>query len=120
MGVHRRKCARHVVHRKAGELMATIMQLPTLTRDEATDAQVQALKDMAGLLKMREMAQMCARDLARYTHPPLAPVPYKPNEDKEQPGGNPKLADPIPVHPAVRAAFERAAAGLPPEPRKRL
>ena len=57
-------------HRKAGELMAVILSLPTLTRDEATDAQVQALKDMAGLLKMREMAQMCARDLARYTTPP--------------------------------------------------
>ena len=42
------------------------------------------------------------------------------DEAKEQPGGNPKLADPIPVHPTVRAAFERAAAGLPPEPRKRL
>ena len=38
-------------HRKAGELMAVIMQLPTLTHDEVTGAQVQALKDMAGLLK---------------------------------------------------------------------
>ena len=51
-------------HRKAGELMAAILALPTLTHDEVTDAQVQALKDMAGLLRMREMAQMCARDLA--------------------------------------------------------
>jgi len=49
-------------HRKAAELMAVIMSLPTLTRNEATDAQVEALKDMAGLLKMREMAQVCARD----------------------------------------------------------
>ena len=39
---------------------------------------------------------------------------------KEQTGGDAKSADLIPVHPAVRAAFERAAAGLPPEPRKRL
>ena len=45
--------------------MAVIMSLPTLTRDEATDAQVQALKDMAGLLKMREISEMCARDLCR-------------------------------------------------------
>ena len=82
--------------------------------------QLQAMKDFAGVIRCRELAQQCARDLARYTHPPMAPVPYKPNEAKEQPGGNLKLVDPIPVHPAVRAAFERAAAGLPPEPRKRL
>ena len=38
-------------HRKAGGLMAAILALPTLTHDEVTDAQVQALKDMAGLLR---------------------------------------------------------------------
>ena len=64
-------------HRKAGELMAVIMQLPTLTHDEVTDAQVQALKDMAGLLRMREMAQMCARDLARYTTRPWRQSPTR-------------------------------------------
>ena len=105
-------------HRRAAELLATIMALP-IKADPAAD-QLAAFHDFAGVIRCRELAQQCARDLARYTHPPMAPVPYKPNEAKEQPGGNPKLVDPIPVHPAVRAAFERAAAGLPPEPRKRL
>ena len=105
-------------HYRAAQVMATIMAMP-LGADADAD-QLQALKDFAGVIRCRELTQQCARDLARYTHPPMAPVPFKPNEAKEQPGGNAKLVDPIPVHPAVRAAFERAAAGLPPEPRKRL
>jgi hypothetical protein len=110
-------------HRKAGELMAVIMSLPTLTRDEATDAQVQALKEMAGLLKMREMAQMCARDLARYTHPPLAPKPFSAAEEKPSGPGAAHLRPGIQVIPTPRAvseAFRRVAEGLPLEPQKRL
>ena len=110
-------------HRKAGELMAVIMSLPTLTRDEATDAQVQALKDMAGLLKMREMAEMCARDLCRYTHPPLAPKPYTeaPQAGNRHPGSGKRGYW---AHPHAQGGQStpspRIAAGLPPEPRKRL
>jgi hypothetical protein len=34
-----------------------------------TSTQLQALIDLAGAIKL---AQMCARDLARYTHRPMA------------------------------------------------
>ena len=65
---------------------------------------------------------MCARDLARYTHPPLAPKPFSAAEeaaDKPSGAGRPAIKL-IPTPRAVSEAFRRAAAGLPPEPRKRL
>ena len=76
---------------------------------------------MAGLLRMREMAQMCARDLCRYTHPPLAPKPYTeaPQAGNRQPGSGKPGLEHIPTPKAVSDAFALAAAGLPPEPRKR-
>jgi hypothetical protein len=101
-------------HRKAGELMAAILALPTLTHDEVTDAQMHALKDMAGLLRMRELAQQCARDLAPYVH-------SKADARRPEKGapGAPRITH-IPTPKAVIEAYERAAAGLPPEPRRKL
>jgi hypothetical protein len=95
------------------------MSLPTLP-GRGADAPVLALKDRAGLLRMREMAQMCARDLARYTHPPMAPKPYTeaPQAGNRHPGSG-KAIGHIPTPKAVSDAFARIAAGLPPEPRKR-
>jgi hypothetical protein len=60
-------------HRKAREVLATIMAMPLGT--DVNEDQLQALKDLLGVIKMREMSQMCVRDLARYTHPPMAPRP---------------------------------------------
>ena len=102
--------------------MTVIMGLSTLTRDEVTDAQVQALKDMACLLKMREMSEVRARDLCRYTHPPLAPKPYTeaPQAGNRYPRSTKAAIGHIPTPKSVSDAFARIAAGLPPEPRKRL
>ena len=61
---------------------------------------------------MREMAQTCARDLARYTHPPMAPKPFS----ALQGPANAKQLERIPTPKAVSDAFARIAAGLPPEP----
>ena len=60
--------------------------------------------------------QMCARDLARYTHPPMAPIA----PGALQGPANAKALERIPTPKAVSDAFARIAAGLPPEPRKRL
>ena len=55
-------------HYRAAELMAAIMALPL--GEDATADQLAALKDMAGMIKCRELAQQCARDLARFTPRP--------------------------------------------------
>ena len=102
----------HFFHIRAAEVLATIMALP-LGRD-AEGEQLQALKDWAGIVKCRELAQMCARDLARYTHAPMA---AKPAVEK---AAKPKELQHIPTPKAVSDAFQRIVDGLPPEPRKRL
>ena len=60
-------------HHRAAELMAAIMALPL--GENAQADQLAALKDLAGMIKCRELAQQCARDLARYTHAPMAAKP---------------------------------------------
>jgi hypothetical protein len=102
-------------HTKAREVLATITALPVADDVDAT--QLQALQDLAGVIKMRELAQQCARDLARYTHPPMA---AKPAGDATGGGKRAPAIEYIPTPKAVMDAYERAAAGLPPEPRKRL
>ena len=54
-----------VFHYRAAEVFASIMAMPLGA--DATADQLSALKDMAGMVKCRELAQQCARDLARYT-----------------------------------------------------
>ena len=101
-------------HYRAAEIMATILAMPM--SEDATADQLAAFHDMAGLVKCRELSQQCARDLARYTHAPMAP---KPASDAPRPGNTREL-ERIPTPKAVSDAFARIAAGLPPEPRKRL
>jgi hypothetical protein len=82
---------------------------------DVNEDQLQALKDLLGVIKMREMSQMCARDLARYTHPPMA---RKAAGDDLQ--ASKARVERIPTPKAVSEAFRRVVDGLPPEPRKRL
>ena len=104
-------------HTRAAQLLATIMALPL--RDEATADQLQAFHDMAGLIRCRELAQGCARDLARYTHAPMAATaPAIKSGAAGMVAG--AAIEHIPTPKAVSDAFARAAAGLPPEPRRRL
>ncbi len=60
-------------HYRAAEVLTTIIAMPL--GDDVDATQLQALQDFAGVIKMRELAQQCARDLARYTHAPMAPKP---------------------------------------------
>ena len=59
-------------HRRAAEVIATIPAMPPGANADAD--QLQAMKDLADAIKMREMAQLCARDLAKYI-PPMSPKP---------------------------------------------
>ena len=102
-------------HRRAAQVLAVIMAMP-MTADVEAD-QHQALKDFAGVMRCREMAQMCARDLARYIHSPKAP---ERSSSTAENASNAKALEHIPTPKAVSDAFALAAAGLPPEPRKRL
>jgi len=99
-------------HRRAAELLATIMALPIA---DATADQLAAFHDFAGLIKCRELSQSCARDLAKYVHAPVAPAPAVAPAAASRPA-----LEHIPTPKAVSDAFALAAAGLPPEPRKRL
>ena len=101
-------------HYRAAEVLASIMAMPLGA--DATADQLSALKDLAGMVKCRELAQQCARDLARYTHHPMAAVAPSaiPSPGKQQ------AIERIPTPKAVSDAFAAAAAGLAPEPRKRL
>ena len=102
-------------HRRAGEVMATILAMP-LGPDAHVD-QLEAMKDFAAVIRMRELAQACARDMAKYVHPPIGPIAPA----AVLGAGNARArVEHIPVPKAVADAFERAAAGLPPEPRRRL
>jgi len=103
-------------HIRAAEVLATIMATP-LGADAPPD-QLQLMRDWAGIVKCRELAQMCARDLAKYEHSPMGP---KPATDALKPGKAPaKAIETIPTPQAVSDAFQRIVDGLPPEPRKRL
>jgi hypothetical protein len=51
-------------HYRAEEVLTTIIAMPLGDNVDAT--QLQGLQDFAGVIKMRELAQQCARDLARY------------------------------------------------------
>lgn len=104
----------HFFHIRAAEVLATIMATP-LGADSPPD-QLALMKDWAGIVKCRELAQACARDLARYTHSPMAPKPATPQPN----ASNPAAIQHIPTPKAVSDAFAKAAEGLPPEPRKRL
>lgn len=99
-------------HHRAAQVLETIMLKP-LSEDAESD-QVQALRDFAGVIQLRQIAQSCARDLARYEHAPMAAKPAKVDEAK------PLEVQHIPTPKAVSDAFAAAAQGLAPEPRKRL
>jgi hypothetical protein len=99
-------------HHRASQIMATIMALP-LGQDVEAE-QLSALQDFAGVIQLRQIAQSCARDLARYEHAPMAAKPAKVDEAK------PLEVQHIPTPKAVSDAFAAAAQGLAPEPRKRL
>ena len=89
-------------HYRAAEVLATIMAMPL--GDDVDATQLQALQDFAGVIKMRELAQQCARDLARYVHAPIAPNAPAPI----QRSGNARpVAHPTPK--AVSDAFARIA-----------
>jgi hypothetical protein len=115
-------------HNRAGEILAAIMQLPTATRDQQSDVQLEALKMMADHFRMRDKAGEAANMLARYVHRPLAAIPHK--EGEKAPAEMPTttmgkleskpVVELIPLHPAADAAFRRAAQGLPPLPRSKL
>lgn len=103
-------------HIRAGQVLAAIMLRP-LGEDE-DQTRLEALQDLAGVIKMREMAQQCARDLAPYVHAKKAP------ETRKEAQGAGKAAQQaiqhIPTPQSVTDAFQRVVDGLPPEPRKRL
>ena len=100
-------------HVRAAEILASLMALPL--GEDANADQLAGVKDFAGVIKMRELAQQCARDLARYTHAPMAAKPPATLQRRQS-----TTLERIPTPKAVSDAFARIAAGLPPEPRKRL
>ena len=57
-------------HYRAAEILASVMAMPL--GENATQDQLAAFHDLAGMVKCRELSQACARDLARYTHAPMA------------------------------------------------
>ena len=59
-------------HVRAAEILASLMAWPL--GEDANADQLAGMKDFAGIVRCRELAQQCARDLARYTHPPMAPI----------------------------------------------
>ena len=54
-------------HVRAAEILASLMALPL--GEDANADQLAGMKDFVGIVRCRELAQQCARDLARYTPP---------------------------------------------------
>jgi hypothetical protein len=103
-------------HAQASLILATILAMPLNTETVQQD-QLDALRDLAGVIKLRELAQQCARDLARHVHPKAPPISAR---DAAKTGKEPLQVERIPTPKAVVDAFQRVIDGLPPEPRKRL
>lgn len=103
-------------HFRAGELLATIMAIP-LDPERAESAQLKALLDLCGVIKMRQEAQKAAEALAPYIHAKkvASAIPERNAEQKDEP----EIVT-VPTPQKVLDASERAAAGLPPLPRKTL
>lgn len=106
---------------EAGQILAAIQAMgKPQNREQATDQQFEALLKLADHFRMRDKAGDAAAQLARFVHRSLAPKPYDTTEDApKKPEGAPQI-EIIPTPPAVLEAVRRAAAGLPPEPRKTL
>ena len=94
-------------HYRAAEILASVMAMPL--GENATQDQLAAFHDLAGMVKCRELSQACARDLARYTNAPMAAVsPPGGRLDAAAPG---KAIERIPTPKAVSDAFAAAAKG---------
>ena len=106
--------------KEAGKWLAAIKELPALTREQRVDAQFAAMQMLADSFRMRDKAGDAAVALARYEQRQLAPKPYAKDEDQPKPDDGVVTYTRIPSPPGVREILERAAQGLPPEPRKTL